>query len=145
MKTTAVPASPILFVVVSPTSTGATITRLRPDVPEGRERRLPLPAVGVEARPPVPHRLLVADQEPEHHVDARMPSSDPERLPQVGGLLLVGHAEELVLRRRLVAVLGDPQPLLAVEPGELPDEVVDVAEHDRRVRLRATGRRLRAG
>src|SRR5215217_6117016 len=142
MKTTAVPASPILCDVVSPSSTGATISEalLRTDVAEDRQRRLRLPAVRVEAGLPEPNGLLVAEEEPEHHVDARVPARDLEGLLQVSRLLLVGDAEVLVLRRRLIAVLGDPERLPTVEPRELGDQVVDVPErHGRRPRLRAGG------
>src|SRR5215210_2369185 len=147
MKTTAVPASPILFVVVSPSSTGATISLYEPlgtDVAEHRQGRLRLPRVRIEAGLPEADSLLVADQEPEHHVDARVLARDRECLLHVRGLLLVRDAEVLVLRRRLVAVLSDPEWLPAVQPRDLGDQVIDVPERERRVRLRAGGRRLAA-
>src|SRR5215210_4415519 len=110
--------------------------------PEGVERGLPLAAQRQEARLPAAEGALVAEQEPEHHVDPRVLAGDPVRLPEVRRLLRVGDAEEPVGRPCLVAVLGDPHALLAVEPRELLDQVVDVAEPDGGLRLRPRGGRL---
>ena len=67
------------------------------------------------------------------------------RLAQVGRLLRVRDAEDPVGRIRLVAVLGDPDPLVAVQPRELADEHVEVAERHRRRRAALSRRRRRAG
>ena len=87
----------------------------------------------------------------------RVRLGDPERLLQPLGLRRPGDAELRVGRVRLVAVLGDPDPLLAVEARQLLDEDGDVAERDHvrgrrlprrrvleRVRLVAVGVELRA-
>ena len=59
---------------------------------------------------------LVAEQEPEHHVDARVRAGDRERLRQVGRLAARTRRRRAGPAVRLVAVLGDPDPLLAPEP-----------------------------
>ena len=56
---------------------------------------------------------------------------DPVRLRQVARLVRARDAEDPVGRVRLVAVLGDPDPLVAVEARHLADQEVDVAERDR--------------
>src|SRR5215212_772339 len=109
---------------------------------ERPERRLPLAAQCQEPRLPAAEGTLVAEQEPEHHVDPRVLARDAVGLAQVGGLLRVRDAEEAVGRSGLVAVLGDPEALLAVEPRQLLDQVVDVAEADGRLRPRPRARRL---
>ena len=97
--------------------------RLAAELLERRERGLLRARRGEQAGlPAVVHEPpLVAEQEPEEHVDARMPLRDPERLRQVLRLLAPRDAEELVRRVRLVAVLGDPDPLVAVEARHLSD------------------------
>ena len=104
---------------------------------------LPLPSAARTASPR--RRRLVLEQEPEHHVDARVLARDRERLRQVERLLRPRDAEERVGRVRLVAVLGDPDPLVAVELRDQRDQVADVAERDRgrRCALRRDGLRRR--
>ena len=70
-----------------------------------------------------------------------MGAGDRERLADVRRLRRPGDAEDAVRRVRLVAVLRDPDPLAAVEPRQLGDERVDVAERD----AAAAGRRRRRG
>src|SRR5205085_9730106 len=83
---------------------------------------------------------LVLDQEPDHHLDPRVLARDRVRLRKVLRLRLPGDTEGPIRRASLVAVLGDPDRLLAVEPGQLLREEADVSEDDRvlvpRVRLR---------
>ncbi len=55
-----------------------------------------------------------------------MGTGDGERLREVLRLPREGDSEEPVRRIRLEAVLGQPDALRAVEPGELPDQDVDV-------------------
>ena len=62
---------------------------------------------------------------------------------QEARLLRRGDAEIVVGRIRLVAVLVQPDLLVAVEPGHLGDERVEVAEGDRRRAGRSRRRRLR--
>ena len=84
---------------------------------------------------------LVAHQEPEEQVDPRVEARIAVRLAQVLRLLRQRDAEEPVGRVRLVAVLGDPDPLVSVEPRQLSDQDVEVAERDRGRRCAALGRR----
>src|SRR5512133_3098865 len=93
------------------------------------ERRLFLARVRHYARlPTVRDVRVVLQQEPEHHVDARIRPRDRVRLRQVTRLLRPGDAEEPVGWIRLVAVLGDPQVLRAPERRELGEQGVDVPE-----------------
>src|SRR5215207_491374 len=109
---------------------------------EGLERRLPLTAERQQARLPAAEGALIAQEEPQHHVDPRVLAGDPVSLAEIRGLLRVRDAEQAVGRPRLVAVLGDPDALLAVQPRQLLDQVVDVAEADGGLRLRPRARRL---
>ena len=102
----------------------------------GEQARLP-PLADEDAR-------LVAKQEPEQHVDPRTPLCDPVRLRQVLRLARGGDAEDAVGRIGLVAVLGDPDPLVPVEPRHLADQQAHVSERDRgRVVAVDPGRRRR--
>src|SRR5438874_1875787 len=82
---------------------------------ESCECRLLLPTRGDQPGLPACEGGLVLQQEPEHHVDSRVLAGDRECLRQVCGLLRVGDADERVGWVRLVAVLGDPEALVAVE------------------------------
>src|SRR5919109_599980 len=94
--------------------------------------------------PPVPDPRLVPEQEPDHHVDARVAPGNREGQSQVARLLRERDAEEPVRRLRLVAVLRDPEPLVPVQASELPDQLVDVPERDRAgARWRLVGRLVR--
>ena len=73
-----------------------------------------LPVDGLEAGLPARRVRLVAHEEPEHHVDARVLARDRIRLRQVLRLLRLRDAERLVGRIRLIAVLGDPEVLRPV-------------------------------
>src|ERR1700719_2845234 len=75
---------------------------------ECRVRRLPLSRNRLQARLPAAQVRLVAEQEPEHELDARVLAGDRERLREIGRLLRPGDAEERVRRVRLPAVLRDP-------------------------------------
>ena len=107
---------------------------------ERLERGLPPTVRGDEPGLPARRVALVLEQEPEQHVDPRMRLRDRERLPHVPRLRRPRDTENHVRRVRLVAVLRQPDPLGAVEPSQLGDEVVDVAERDA-----ATARRRVAG
>ena len=63
-----------------------------------------------QARLPAVEALLVAEQEPEEDVDARVPRTYRHRLRQVRRLLRPGDADDPVGWVRLVAVLRDPEP-----------------------------------
>ncbi len=76
--------------------------------------------------------MLVPDQEPDDHVDSPCPPGNREGLVNVLRLRRVADAELPVGRARLVAVLGDPEPLLpAPEAVDLLDQHADVPERDR--------------
>src|SRR5712691_5443549 len=110
---------------------------------ERAEGRL-LPAVHCH-QPGLPagERGLVADQKPDHHVDPRILARDRESLCQVLGLQSPGDAELGIGRVGLVAVLGDPELLRAIEPRDLGRQRVDVRQRDRgRCVARAGRRRL---
>src|SRR5829696_2426340 len=109
---------------------------------EGLERRLPLTAKCQEPRLPAAEGTLVTQEEPQHHVDARVLAGDPVGLAEIRGLLRVRDAEKTVGWPRLVAVLRDPDALLAVEPRQLLDQIVDVPQPDGGFRLRPRPRRL---
>src|SRR6478672_13412369 len=89
-----------------------------------------LPADGEETRLPAAQPALVAEQEPEHHRDVRVLAGELVRLRQVLRLLDPGDAERPVRRARLVAVLGDPELLVAVELAEQRGQYRDVPERD---------------
>src|SRR6478735_11516169 len=109
---------------------------------EGVERRLVNPAPGLETGLPVAETVLVADEEPEEHRDSRVLPRDRHGLRQVLRLQPRRDAEVPVRWIGLVAVLVEPQRLVAVETGELLGEHVEVAEGDRRRARRCRGRRL---
>src|SRR4051795_1668338 len=101
---------------------------------EARERvvrRLLLPVHRLEARLPAAERGVVPEQEPREEPDARVRLRDPVRLLEVRRLLRPADAEEVVRRLRLVAVLGDPERLVAVEAPDPVQGLFDVAELDR--------------
>src|SRR5437762_2735848 len=100
-------------------------------VREGVVRRLLLPVHGLETRLPAAEGGVVLEQEPGEEADARVRLRDLVRLPEVRRLLPPADAEEVVRRLRLIAVLGDPERLVAVEARHRVDELVDVAELDR--------------
>ena len=83
------------------------------------ERRLLLAGAGQQPGLPAAEPRLVAQQEPEHHVDPRVLAGDRVGLLHVRRLLGVRDAEGAVRRVRLVAVLGDPEPLVAPEQRQL--------------------------
>src|SRR5437764_6402381 len=97
--------------------------------------RLLLAAHRLEAGLPAAQVRVVLDEEPEHHVDARVLPRDRVSLRQPLRLRRHADAEVPVGRIRLVAVLGDPQVLRPVELGQLGNEDVDVAELDPALRL----------
>src|SRR3954447_12580695 len=99
-------------------------------------RRLLLAADGEEARLPAAQAALVAEQEPEHHRDPRVLARDRIGLGQVLGLLGPGDAERPVGRPGLVAVLRDPELLVAVQLPEQLRQQRDVAERDGLLALR---------
>src|SRR5439155_8411964 len=70
---------------------------------------------GHQARLPAGEAALVTEQEPEHHADARVLAGDRVRLGQVPRLLRPADAEKRIGRPGLIAVLGDPERLVAVE------------------------------
>src|SRR4051794_22121838 len=105
-------------------------------------RRLLLAADGEEAGLPAAQPPLVAEQEPEHHGDPRVLARDGVGLGQVLGLLDPRDPEAAVGRAGLVAVLRDPELLVAVQLAEQLRQVAQVAEGDDRLRLRLRGRRL---
>src|SRR6266542_5248226 len=111
--------------------------------PEGVVRGLLLAGGGEEAGLPAAEAALVAEQEPEHHRDPRVLARDRVRRRQVLGLLDPGNAERPVGRPGLVAVLGDPELLVAVEAAEKLRHVADVAECDHILGLRPRRGRLR--
>src|SRR6059058_4198162 len=93
--------------------------------PEGVVGRLVLAGDGHQTGLPAGQAALVAEQEPEHQADARIPAGDRVRLREVPRLLRPAHAEVRIRRPRLVAVLRDPQLLVAVEAGQQRDQHVD--------------------
>src|SRR5262245_12869735 len=111
--------------------------------PEGLPARLTAPGGRVEPRlPAVANARLVPDEEPDHHVDARVPPCDPVRLAQPARLLRPRDAEASIGRIRLIPVLGDPEVLRPVEPLQLAEQLVDVPERDRSRPGRRLARRL---
>src|SRR4029453_4889891 len=82
---------------------------------EGAEARLPLALDADDAGLPAGQPSLVANQEPDEHVDPVRTPRDRDGLVDVARLVCVPDAEEAVRRARLVAVLGDPEALAAVE------------------------------
>src|SRR6187549_3325600 len=105
-------------------------------------RGLLLPAGGKEAGLPAAQPALVAEQEPEHHRDPRVLAGDRVGLRQVLGLLRPADAERPVGRAGLVAVLGDPELLVAVQLPEQLGQHGNVPEGDRLLALRLHRRRL---
>src|SRR3954469_18760314 len=101
-----------------------------------------LAADRLEAGLPACEAPLVAQEEPRHHRDARVPTGDRVRLRQVARLLRPAHTEVPVGRPRLVAVLRNPQLLVAVLTRELPDQDADVREGDDRLCPGHRGRAL---
>src|SRR4051812_37839355 len=81
-----------------------------------------LAAVRLEAGLPARERAFVAQEEPRHQADSRIPARDLVRLREVLGLLLPGDPEVRVGRARLVAVLGDPERLVPILPRQLADQ-----------------------
>src|SRR5215211_1544955 len=77
-----------------------------------------------ETRLPTGKPALVAEQEPDEHLDAPVLPRDREGLREVLRLLLRRDAEEAVGRIRLVAVFGDPDRLAAEAPRHLADQDV---------------------
>src|SRR5207249_11785232 len=98
--------------------------------PEGVVGRLVLAGDGHETRLPAGETALVAEQEPEHHADARVLAGDRVRLRQVARLVRPADAEMRIRRPGLVAVLGDPERLVAVELRQQLDQDADVSERD---------------
>src|ERR1043166_568448 len=94
-----------------------TATYLVSQSPERVVGRLVLAGHGHQTGLPACEAALVAEQEPHHQADARVLASDRVRLRQVLRLLRPADAEVPIRRPRLVAVLGDPDRLLPVEPG----------------------------
>ena len=86
--------------------------------PEGVVRRLLLAGRREEAGLPAAEAAFVPEQEPEHHRDPRVLAGDRVRLASGTWPACPGDAERLVRRARLVAVLGDPELLVAVELGQ---------------------------
>src|SRR5215207_3397578 len=130
-----------------PSATGAGIRPLpRCDVsvatylvwqaPESVVGGLLLAGCSEEAGLPATEAAFVAEQEPEHHRDPRVLAGHRVRLGEVLGLLDPGDPEGLVRRAGLVAVLGDPELLVAVELGQELGQITDVRERDRRAVLR---------
>src|SRR5207253_7586068 len=101
--------------------------------PEGRVRGLALTLGGEEARLPPREARLVLDQEPDHHLDTRVRAGDRVRLREVLRLRPPRDAEDAIRRASLVAVFGDPDRLLPVEPGQFSDEITEVRSEERRV------------
>src|SRR5204863_10115775 len=110
--------------------------------PEGVVGRLVLAGDGHQTGLPAGEAALVTEQEPEHHADARVLAGDRVRLRQVPRLLRPADAEVRVGRPGLVAVLGDPERLVAVELRQQLDQDADVPERDGRLRLRRRRRAL---
>src|SRR5712691_504105 len=96
---------------------------------EHAECRLLLPCRGQEAGlPPDREIRVIAEHEPDHHVDARIGPRHRVRLAHVSRLSGKRDTEEVVGRAGLPTVLGDPDPLLAPELVHSRDERVDVSE-----------------
>src|SRR5439155_15185216 len=108
-----------------------TLEGLRAQAGEGVERRRLATVRRDQPRLPAVERAAVLQQEPGEEIDARIRPRDLVRLPEIGGLLRPADADEGVGWIGLVAVLGDPDRLLAVEGCDRRDELVDVAELDR--------------
>src|SRR2546423_1811550 len=111
-------------------------------VGERVEGGLALATRSEQARLPAGDPGLVAEQEPAHQRHSRVLAHHRECLLQVLGLLRVRDAEVVVRRPGLVAVLGDPHVLVAVEPGQQAGQQAEVPEPDRRGALRPGPRRL---
>src|SRR5262245_3925606 len=110
---------------------------------EGVEGRLSLSTHGDDARlPSVADPAVVAEEEPDQHVDAWVLADYRNGLRHVLGLLRVRDAEDPVGRLGLVAVLGDPEVLPRIEPREQREERVDVPEGHRCRSLRRRRRSL---
>src|SRR5262245_31022649 len=109
---------------------------------EGVVRGLPLPADREEAGLPTAQAAFVAEQEPEHHRDPRVLARHLVRLSQVLRLPGPGHAEQPVGGAGLVAVLRDPELLVAVVLAEQLREVAQVRERHGLLALRLARRRL---
>src|SRR5438105_2514896 len=108
---------------------------------EGLEGWLLPAGCGHEPRLPAGEARLVAHEEPQHHVDSRISTRDGIRLGKVARLRVPGDAEDPIGRPGLVAVLGDPQVLAAVQVAEQLEERADVAQ-SHRLRLGLRGRAL---
>src|SRR5579864_7756542 len=100
------------------------------DLDEGVPGGLLLAGDGLQAGLPAAEVWLVLDQEPQEHVDARVLPRHRVDLRQVRRLLRPAHAEGRVGRIRLVAVLGDPEMLRAVQLRDLGEQHVDVPHLD---------------
>src|SRR5438046_6526 len=98
--------------------------RRRAQARERVVRRLLLSLHRLEAGLPAAERGVVLQQEPREEADARVRLRDLVRLLEVHRLLRPADAEEGVRRLRLVAVLGDPDRLVAVEARDRVDELV---------------------
>src|SRR6185503_18538908 len=140
------PAPASAQAVRAPTLAGRAGARVEPPLvlqgPKGEVRRLPLARGGEEARLPPGEAGLVLDQEPDHHLDARVLPRNRVRLRQVPRLRVPGDPEGAIRRAGLVAVLRNPDRLLAVEPGQLLRQVTEVAQDDRVLPSGLGGRRL---
>src|SRR6188508_3041165 len=109
---------------------------------EGVVRGLLLPADREQAGLPAAEAPLVAEQEPEHHRDPRVVARHLVSLGQVLRLPGPRHAEQPVWRTGLVAVLRDPELLVAVVLAEQLREVAQVRERHGLLALRLGRRRL---
>src|SRR5262245_18336436 len=105
-------------------------------------RGLLLPADREQAGLPAAEALLVAKQEPEHHRDPWALAGELVRLGQVLRLPGPRHAEQVVGRTGLVAVLRDPELLVAVVLAEQLREHAQVRERHSLLALRLRERRL---
>src|SRR3954463_1528884 len=84
-----------------------------------------LPTDGEETGLPTAQPALVAEQEPEHHRDPRVLARDRVGLRQVLRLLDPRDPEAAVGRAGLVAVLRDPELLVAVQLAEQLRQVTE--------------------
>src|SRR5215510_1544973 len=109
---------------------------------EGVVRGLLLPADREQAGLPPAETPLVAEQEPEHHRDPRVLARHLVGLGQVLRLPGPRHAEQPIGRTGLVAVLRDPELLVAVVLAEQLREVAQVRERHGLLALRLGRRRL---
>src|SRR5436309_14044209 len=117
-------------------------TRLVLQAAEGGVGRLAGARGREEPGLPAAERALVAEQEPDEHPEPAVLPGNRVRLREVLRLRLPGDPEEAVRRPGLIAVLGHPERLIAVEAAQLLGQVTDVAEGDGGLRLRLRGRRL---